>query len=526
MKSIRLLKTFKTPSFSFFSFFRKSESKLDITKKETTHEDYLDYYRQNPHKIQKPPTSKVQEIYKELRKEREEKEREKEENLRKIEEASKRAKREHEVTLETFDHRSIMLNNINILPSEDFRHIDEFVYYFNEICHTRVRLSEENTLKIIRGFQTYADKLSAEQIDTPMFNYFLDTLRREIALFKEETAILEVLKFMDLYCVDYPELWVKLDKQFRKYCKFWSLNIIIELTCSFSNQDQGSDQLYDLVEKRILNYMDNLTSEEQLMALKSFFNVKRGTRDFIGKLLKRLSLHLDDEEFSFELDYLLNIALVMEYLGEEFLTLKGELFEIIEERIIERKEELDLAYSAAFARCFGLDYGSEKLFYVLELMASENIGKFTLEEYRLYTEGLVFTYRISDKHLDSLLEQFSSFKSSLSPTFLSKLSKSLHILEKDKHKVVKDIEGALIGIMRNNPQMISKEDAYQMAFCYSLTRNGSREFYKLLEMILANRLNEWVTDGPFIARLYRIYEKSGLCSHQFLTCLNELRGVD
>lgn len=527
MNKLTLVKRFlhlKQPQRTFFNFFKKNETKIDIINKEPTHDDILDYYRQNPHRIQQKEISEVQKEYLKLRKEREAKEREKDKIKKEIEEASKRTKREHEITIETFDHRSIMINNINIIPTNDFKHIEEFVYYFNDICYNHRRLDEENVLKMIKGFQIYADRLNSEQIDSPVFSYFLDNLRKNIKIFKDENTILEILKFLDLYCVDYPELWAKIEAQKVKHIRYWSLNIIIEMIGSFSNQNQGSDSLYDKVEQRIIYYMDNLTSEELLTILKSFFNVRRGTKVFIEKLLNRLIAHLDDEEFSFELDYLLNVALSLDYLDENYVVLKQKLYQMIEERILEQKEELDLTYATAFARCFGIEFGSEKLFYVLETMASNDIKNLNLEEYKLYIEGFVFSYRISDTNLDTVLEKFSTYRAHLTPAFLAKLSKSLYILEKEKHKVMKEIESILIGILKNNPDWVTKEDAYQMAFCYSLTRNGSREFYKILEENLANNLSEWMRDISFIQKLHSIYEKSGLCTYQFLSCLKELKG--
>ena len=149
MNKLTLVKRFlhlKQPQRTFFNFFKKNETKIDIINKEPTHDDILDYYRQNPHRIQQKEISEVQKEYLKLRKEREAKEREKDKIKKEIEEASKRTKREHEITIETFDHRSIMINNINIIPTNDFKHIEEFVYYFNDVIYLLTALLDSDSI--------------------------------------------------------------------------------------------------------------------------------------------------------------------------------------------------------------------------------------------------------------------------------------------------------------------------------------------------------------------------------------------
>lgn len=524
--TIKHLRLTSQSSRYIFGFFKKNTNPVEIVEKKPTKEDILDYYRANPHKKVKEEVSKVQKYYLELRKEREKKEREQEEIKNNINEASKRARREHEITIETFDHRSIMINNINILPSEDFKSAEEFLYYFNETCFNRIKLNEDNLLKLVQGFQTYAESISADQTGSPAFEYFLDSLRGYIGSFKDENTYVEILKFMDLYCIDYPELWAKAEKQLLRHSSLWSLSVVIELIGSFANQGQGSEKLYDHVEKKITDYMADLTSDELLIVLRSYFNVRKGTKSFIEKLLNRLVVHIADEEFSFELDYLLNVTLVLEYLEEQYSNIKNSLYNVIEQRIIDRKEELDMSYACAFARCYGFDNGSERLFHALETMASTDIEEFNVDEYKSYIEGFVFTYRISERHLDIILEKFNAFKFQFTPAFLAQFSKSLYILEKEGSKVMKDIEELLIDILKYDPSVLTKNDAYQLVYCYCLTRTGSREYYKLLELALATRLSEWGKDIEFIKELHYIYEKSGLCSFQFLKCLEQLKGPD
>ena len=50
---------------------------------------------------------------------------------------------------------------------------------------------------------------------------------------------------------------------------------------------------------------------------------------------------------------------------------------------------------------------------------------------------------------------------------------------------------------------------------------GSREFYRLLEIVLSNRLLEFGKDEKFLTTIIDIYEKSGLCTPQFLESMKD-----
>ncbi len=56
---------------------------------------------------------------------------------------------------------------------------------------------------------------------------------------------------MDIYCINYPELWVKLETKILKEITNISLAQIISILSSFSNQIEGNEKFYDHIEKVI-----------------------------------------------------------------------------------------------------------------------------------------------------------------------------------------------------------------------------------------------------------------------------------
>lgn len=61
--------------------------------------------------------------------------------------------------------------------------------------------------------------------------------------------MLELVKFLDVFCVNYPELWIKVDLRIIEFCHKMDTDEKIEFIARISNQGEGSDKNYDQVER-------------------------------------------------------------------------------------------------------------------------------------------------------------------------------------------------------------------------------------------------------------------------------------
>lgn len=91
-----------------------------------------------------------------------------------------------------------------------------------------------------------------------------------------------MVAFLDLYCVDYPELWVKVEQRILNLKSSVPTKELLEILKHTSNQGEGTEYFYDQMEKRLGEDLKNLTISELALVLQIFFNVRRGTKDFIA----------------------------------------------------------------------------------------------------------------------------------------------------------------------------------------------------------------------------------------------------
>lgn len=97
-------------------------------------------------------------------------------------------KRQIEVTAEKFDYARLMTQNINIIPVKEFKHKEELFYF---ITNLRLRVSEDNIAKCLKGFLSLADTINDAELQSAKYLEFVDILQSQIpTISAEETKLL------------------------------------------------------------------------------------------------------------------------------------------------------------------------------------------------------------------------------------------------------------------------------------------------------------------------------------------------
>ena len=466
--------------------------------------------------------TEAEKYYLEYRREREKAEQEFIKRQREIEELSDRVRREAEISLQTVDYKSIIISNFNILPDSEFKSVEEFQGYLESINFENKRLTEENCVKLIKGFLTFADKLTLDYIQRPGFISFQTNLAMSLSYFKTTENFGIVAKFLDLFCLDSEELWGNLETQVQTKMNFMDYNDLVSIIVHFSNQNEGTQKLYDSMEQCFTEKMKLLTTAQLVDIFVSYFNHRMGSRSFIEKILKRIKEKLDDNLLVPEMCDLVKLTLILPEISDDYDLIRTEVYKSIEKNVINSKEKLSFKTCCYLAKGFGYDHGSPELFQIFNAITMSQLEEVTLENLMNYVAGFLFTYRVSPTALPLIVAKIDHFLPSISPGNLAKIVKALYILEQEKLPIVKRIEALLVQTLRESIQELSKEELFEITFSYCLTRIGSREFYRTLEIALVSRLEELALDKQLFENFIEVYEKSGLCSNSFIYRMRRL----
>lgn len=57
---------------------------------------------------------------------------------------------------------------------------------------------------------------------------------------------------------------------------------------------------------------------------------------------------------------------------------------------------------------------------------------------------------------------------------------------------------------------------YEIALSFNISRDASREFYKVLEFVLRKRLPDIGKNKHLVQKLFEVYSRSALCSPSFI----------
>lgn len=454
------------------------------------------------------------EVFMELRAEREAKEVERIENKKNIEYASLRSRREFEVTIENLDYHKILIQNFGLFPDTDFESFDELIYYLKDID---VKLTEENILKALKGFNAFSDQVNQLNVNQREYHKFLNLLRESVNYLKDKKTMVELVKFQDIYCVDYPELWVKIDARVIEFCDRMTWSELTEFIGRMANQGEGSDKVYDHQERKFLVYMNDpeCSAKECTMLLQAYYNTKRGTYDLFEVLFDKLNKFMKEDDFS-DLEVVVRLCLIITDSGKQLLDYVKDMFNLMEQIVLKNTDKLTIERASLIAYGFGNERGSPKLFEELEKAAFKDIDTMDLIDLKVTLQGFVYNYRISTKSQEKLFDKIDSFLTQLNPIEMAKLARALYILEHEKRPAFRTLENLILSGIKLQGHELSIEELYEIVLTFNMTRTASREFYKTLEMALRVRLEEIGKDQLMSQKLFEIYTRSALCSPSFV----------
>ena len=77
--------------------------------------------------------------------------------------------------------------------------------------------------------------------------------------------MIDLARFLDIFCVDYPEVWAKLEKSVMKRRTALDTDTISSLLRHFSNQGEGSDYFYDQFEQILTPQLDSIPTDQLIV---------------------------------------------------------------------------------------------------------------------------------------------------------------------------------------------------------------------------------------------------------------------
>lgn len=131
---------------------------------------------------------KKEEFLQSLAKKRDAQDSELEKRRKEIEEASTASRREFEITLASLDYGKIIQDNIAINRETAFESVEDLIGFIAKISNAKIKLTEENIVKVLHGYINYAPTLGKEAAQSREFAYLLNLLRSMIGALSQTVS--------------------------------------------------------------------------------------------------------------------------------------------------------------------------------------------------------------------------------------------------------------------------------------------------------------------------------------------------
>jgi hypothetical protein len=305
------------------------------------------------------------------------------------------------------------------------------------------------------------------------------------------------------------DLWEKFERKILNKQRAIPLTEFIHIFRHFSNQKEGSDHFYDRCEEIFQANFDKMSFPQFFLILEGYFNAKYGTKEFLIALLLKIQEQLQEATPQ----NLIKLAFIC---NNAQSNIAGFLTKI-EDKIIENIGKLTFDDLCNCGVAFGEYKGELKIFKILEEKILKDLKDVSALEIKKILEALAFTYKASKELLLFLKPQILLHIQYFSPIDLAKIVKSYYILEALESDDVffRILEKNIVAHLKDLKN-VKNEELMEFVRCYCVTRNGSREFYKLLELVVKYKFNELAKNSNYIEGMYKFYSTSGFCSPELL----------
>ncbi len=139
----------------------------------------------------------------------------------------------------------------------------------------------------------------------------------------------------------------------------------------------------------------------------------------------------------------------------------------------------------------------------------------------MVVQGLVYNLRATEELLAFLHPHILALSGELGVSDLARIIKSTHLLEYDDLSFNKGVESAILGALKDVGRL-EIEEFLEVVKSYTVTRIGSRELYKTLDLWIQFRWEEVSEDRGALDTLGLYLGESGLASIKTLKMIQNM----
>lgn len=410
-----------------------------------------------------------------------------------------------------FKDYSKLSREANISNIKEFHSIEEIYYYLEEIfkdglLEEQMGMALDVFIKDVKFFQT-------EDTNSKQFKNFVTQISQNIISLSSDSNIYKTAKFLDWYNIDSKNCWHNLERVITYRKDNIKKETMLKILDHFAHQNEGSIEFYDMYQYLFWsNDFKDVSNSDFFSLGYNLFITRQGYSQFFYDYYQKLLPRISHKDSTFDL---LKVVQTFSEISEYYM----DVYMKIEDIILARYEQLELSDATVISCAYAVaGMGSNMFFEYLEKIVVSEFNKLDKQGFREVVRAFIVSLNGSEDFFQLIKHNIQNNLDIFNITELVYIVKAYH--EKgqgDKFLfdlLEKKISESLIG-----DKEIMLEEICVVADCLCSSKVFSREFQKLFELLISQRIKD-VKGNPKVCKyLYDLFYTSGMCSVGFMNLL-------
>jgi hypothetical protein len=412
-----------------------------------------------------------------------------------------------------FKDYSKLSREANIVNLKEFKSIEEIYYYLDEIL--KEGFLEEQIGMALDVFIKDINFFKSEDLHSKQFKNFVSQLSQNIISLNSDKNIYKAAKFLDWYNIDNKNCWYNLERLITYRKDKINRDILIKILDHFAHQNEGSMELYDMYQ--YLFWSDNfkdISNSEFISLGYNLYITRQGYSQFFYDYYQKLLPRISHKDSTFDL---LKVLQTFSEISEYYM----DIYKKIEDIILSRYEQLELSDATVISCAYSVaGMGSEMLFEYLEKLIIANFNKLDKDGFREVIRALIVSINGSEEFFQLVKHNLQNNLDLFNLTELIYIVKAYHEKEQGDKQIFELLEKKISESLTNNKEILL-EEICAIADCLCNSKVFSREFQKLFEHVISQRIKD-IKGNPKVGKyLYNLFYVSGMCSVGLMNVLHK-----
>lgn len=401
----------------------------------------------------------------------------------------------------------------NIVNLKEFKNVEEIYFYLEDLL--KEGFLEKHIGMALDVFIKDVNFFKSEDMSSKNFRRFLSELSQNIISLSDDNVIYKAAKFLDWYNIEDKNCWYNLERVIVNRKDKINKSTLLKILDHFAHQNEGSMEFYDMYQYIFWSDQFKDVSNSDFISLGyNLFLTRQGYSQFFYDYYKQLLPRISAKDSTFDL---LKVVQTFSEISQYYF----DIFKKIEDIILSRFEQLELNEVTVIACGFAISgTGSDLFYHYMEKQIISNFTQLDKQGFREVVRALVISQNASPEFFQLIKHNIKNHLDMFNLNEKVLITKCFASTKHGDKELFSQIEKSISDLLLNINNVLLDEICI-IAECLCTSKVFSREFQKLFEHVISQKIKEITINKKVCQFLYKTFYQSGMCSVGLMNILLE-----